>query len=128
MRAAFAGLGLTALATAGAAESVQPISVSLVECGAIFDEVADLGDRKGRKASDVDKLRRTASLFRDEAAAQAQAEGIADTGGHVITHSTAMADKWQGRFGSVMLFAENKDWIDYCEALGTDRGLLPLRD
>jgi len=119
---------LSTLASAGVAQNVQPISVSLVECGSIFDELAILGEQKGRTGKDVAKMRRAATIFRDEAAVQAGREGIADTSGHVIDTAAKMDEKWQGRFSQVFKFNENKDWITYCEALGRDRGLLPIAD
>ena len=128
MRHALAAIAMLAVASAAAAQNVQPISVSLVECASIFDELATLGEQKGRSGKDVAKMRRAATIFRDEGAAQAESEGIADAGAHVIATTAEMDEKWQGRFGKVFLFHENKEWISYCEALGRDRGLLPIED
>ena len=128
MRFALAGIIVLALAPAGAAQNVQPISVSMIECGAVYDEVAEAGARRGRSEDQIETVSRTASVFREAAIAQAGAEGVADPQAHLLAHAERLRKKWQGRSSRITLVRENRDWIDYCRALGKDRGLLPLKD
>lgn len=118
---------LTALAfcIAGAAQAQnrQPISTSLTECSVIFTELADLGTRRGKDQAMTDAALVSASLFIVEARAQAGREGVSEPYGHVQAEQARLTEKWSGRFSSLRLLGENKDWIDYCRALGKSRGL-----
>jgi hypothetical protein len=121
---ALAGVMLMTMATPGHAR--QAISVSLVECGAIFDELAQVAHRRGRDLADVWQAEDTAERFRAFAITEARREGVRDVQAHINDTIPVMAQKWTGRFASILLLTENKDWIDYCGALGKDRGVLPL--
>ncbi|MEO1274329.1 MAG: hypothetical protein AAFV96_02710 [Pseudomonadota bacterium] len=105
-------------------QASQPISTSLMECGAIFDELADIAARRGRSAADIEKADKAAWAFREAALIEAEREGRAAEALDPV--GVAMAKKWDGRFTDVLRLGENKDWIDYCNALGKDRGVLPI--
>ncbi|TMV10245.1 hypothetical protein FGK63_04055 [Ruegeria sediminis] len=114
-----------AICVAGAAQAQnrQPISTSLTECSVIFTELADLGARRGKDEDTVNAALVSASLFLVEAREQAGREGTSEPYGHIQSEQDRLAEKWEGRFSSLILLNENKDWIDYCRALGKNRGL-----
>ena len=71
---------------------------------------------------------RGAEAFRAAAVKEAQREGVAEPEVHVTTWLETHRGKWDGRLQKLTLLTENKDWIDYCRALGRDRGVLPLKE
>ncbi len=89
----------------------------------IFSELAELATRRGKDSQDVNAALVSASLFTVEARTQAEREGENDPYAHIHEEQIRLSEKWEGRFGSLVLLRKNKDWIDYCRALGKDRGL-----
>jgi len=114
---------LTACGTANA-QGRQPISTSLVECAAIYAELATLAERRGRDETDIGHATDMSVRFAEAALRQAGGEGRSDPQAHLSTIFSEMERKWNGRFSNPMKLSENKDWIDYCRALGRDRGIL----
>lgn len=111
----------TTVAGAAHAQNRQAISISLTECSVIFSGLADLGLRRNKPQSEIREISATATAFREEALSQAQQEGQPDPQNYVLIQTDRLADKWLGRFGKIGLLQENKDWIDYCRALGKSR-------
>lgn len=111
------------LAGAAHAQNRQPISKSLTECSVIFTELAELGTRRNKDQTTIDAALASAALFVVEARSQATQENVPDPYKYVQSEQTRLLEKWDGRFGRPLLLNENKDWIDYCRALGKDRGL-----
>ncbi len=109
-------------------QNVQPISTSLAECAVIYTEIAGLRPARRRSPEKQELMYAGADLFAEEAVRQASAEGIADPEAHVRDLRADLATKWSGRMSSLLKLRENVDWIEYCAALGEDRGLLPLED
>jgi len=112
-----------AISVAGATHSQgkQAISTSLSECSVIFVELAEVGLRRNKPQDSVEKISATASAFFKEAILQAQREGRAAPKDYVAAEYHRLLDKWQGRFGKITYLSENKDWVDYCRALGKSR-------
>lgn len=110
------------------AQNVQPISTSLAECAVIHHEIAGLRSARRRGAEKEALLREGVRLFREEAVRQAAAEGVADPEAHVAALEPDLAAKWSGRMSSLLKLRENYDWIEYCRALGEDRGIVPLAE
>lgn len=120
---AYAWLSLSA-ASVAEAQNRQPISTSLVECAAIFGELATVGELRGRDASDVSQARDAAARFSEAALVQARNEGQRDPKAHLTPIHVEKERNWDGRFANPLKLSDNKDWIDYCRSLGRDRGLL----
>ncbi len=118
-------LAALVLSNAGAAQAQnrQPISTSLAECSVIFTELAELGSRRGKDDDTVNAALVSASLFVVEAREQADLEGHTDPYRHIHSEQDRLTEKWDGRFSSLLRLSENKDWIDYCRALGENRGI-----
>ncbi|MSU88184.1 hypothetical protein GE300_00965 [Rhodobacteraceae bacterium 2CG4] len=112
------------LAPAAAAQNRQPISTSMVECAAIYGEMAGVAERRRRDAADIRLIRDGAARFAEAAADQARAEGHADAQAHLSPVYAGMARKWDGRLANPLHLFENRNWINYCRALGRDRGIL----
>ena len=121
-------LGAAVLAVTGtAAPARQAISVSLVECGEIFDNMADSVEARGsRPVSDIARMRKAGVRFRDAARTEATREGRSDPATFVAQTRPELNEKWQGRFAKMSLLTENMEWVKYCGALGKDRGVLPI--
>ncbi len=119
---------LAALALPGesAGQNRQPISTSLAECSAIYGAAAEIGARRGRETAEVRRALAASDRFLDAAVVEARQEGIAAPADHVARLCGEMSGKWSGRLSSASHFLENRDWLDYCDALGRDRGVLPL--
>ncbi len=118
---------LTALALsfAGAAQAQnrQSISTSLTECSVIFSELAEIGAKREKDEKTVNAALVSASLFLVKAREQARFEGDLTPYSTIQSEQERLTTKWDGRFSSLWLLNENKDWIEYCRALGRDRGL-----
>ncbi|MEL7465926.1 MAG: hypothetical protein AAFN79_17780 [Pseudomonadota bacterium] len=117
---AFAFLGAAVLAAP--TDARQPISVSLAECSAIYGEMSGFtsaGSTPERKA----KAAALSVAFRDEAVAEATREKVADPQAHVGDWLARHEAKWSAQIRDVTRLSETKDWIDYCKALGRDRGV-----
>jgi hypothetical protein len=115
-----------AFAGAAPAQDSQPISTSLVECGAILAHVALSMADKGRPAADIGRAEAAMTAFVDEALVQASHEGVADPRRHIETLGVEMAAKWDDRFADLAKLSENMEWLDYCTALGESRNILPI--
>jgi len=89
----------------------------------IFSELAALGARKGKNGSTVNAMQVTSALFLVHARSQAQAEGQSNPYSAIQYEQGRLQEKWDGRFSSILRLGENKDWIDYCTALGQSRGI-----
>ncbi|MEM6932461.1 MAG: hypothetical protein AAF526_02635 [Pseudomonadota bacterium] len=119
---------LVALACVEAAEARQPISVSLAECAVIYEELGRSETRKRGVTERSRKAENATEVFLTAAEEQAEAEGRADPAGFVSGWVPKHRAKWDDAFGSVLKFSENMEWVEYCGALGKDRGLLPIPD
>ncbi len=109
--------------TPALAQNVQPYSTSMVECGVILQNLADLG-RRGNKDPDlIAQMDATAANFLVAAPKQARKEGVSEPGAHVTALRKEMTGKWDGRFSSIRHFQENIDWIDYCNAFAKAQGV-----
>jgi len=120
-------LVVLAICFAGAAQAQnrQAISTSLTECSMIYAELAALGARKGKDGATVNAMQATSTVFLVHARAQAEAEGRPDPYAAIRSEQDRLQEKWDGRFRSFLRLGENKDWIDYCRALGQSRGITP---
>ncbi|MDQ2089417.1 hypothetical protein [Marimonas arenosa] len=112
------------IAGAVMAQNRQPISTSLAECAVIHEELVSVARRRGKPEGEVEKLVDDAVLFRTAAWSEARREGRHDPKAHVAAQGTRLGEKWQGQFGNIFRLRKNKDWIDYCHALGKSRGVL----
>lgn len=110
----------------GIARAGQPISVSLVECSAIFNEAAHATGPRSTEARRRQAARASAS-FREAALREARRERLDRPQAHVEAWDRRLRIKWHGRFARVSLLRENLDWIKYCRSLGRHRGVLPAR-
>ncbi|WP_281972563.1 hypothetical protein [Ruegeria faecimaris] len=110
-------------AGAADAQNRQPLSTSLTECSVIFTEQAELRARRNKDQTTTDAVLASAALFVVEARDQAAMEGIKNPYKHIQSAQVRLSETWHVRFGNLALLNENKDWIDYCRALGKDRGL-----
>ena len=121
-------LGLAILAvTSAPAPARQAISISLLECGEIFDHMADSAETRGsRPAKDIVAMRKAGERFRYAATAEAKHEGKDDPSAFIAKSRPDLTKKWQGRFAKPTLLSENIEWVKYCGALGKDRGVLPI--
>jgi hypothetical protein len=124
LRASAFALLLSTVTSVAVAQQRQPISTSLVECAAIYGEVADIGERRGKDAGEVASARNAAVRFSEAALVQAEAEGHGTPEIHLSPIYAQMESKWDGRFANPLRLSENTDWIDYCRALGRDKGVL----
>ena len=91
-----------------------------------MSELAAMAEARGRDRSSVDQADMAAGRFYEAAIDHARAEGVGDPEAHVALLCRPLNEKWQGRFSSVWKFRDNRDWLDYCAALGRDRGILPV--
>ena len=106
------------------AQGRQPISTSMVECAAIYGELARIAERRGRDRADIRHATDMSVRFAEAALRQAASEGKSGAQDHLSTVFSETEQKWSGRFSNPMKLSDNKDWIDYCRALGRDRGIL----
>ncbi len=114
---------LCLLAGMAQAQNRQPISISLLECHVIYEEIGNLSAARNR-GTDRDLVQGAARAFLEAAHVQASDEGHTDTRAWAGEHYPGLHEKWDGRFSELLTFAENKDWIDYCKALGRSRGVI----
>ncbi len=83
-----------------------------------------MAERRGREETDVRHAADMAVRFAEAARHEADAERQGGSEPHLSAIFSEMEQKWDGRFSNPMKLSENKDWIDYCRALGRDRGIL----
>jgi len=114
------------LCLAGAAEAGQPISESLVECSAIYDNAA--GQMSERRAENAGRLLQAGRAYFDAAIKAAALEGRDDPRAYARAQYVAKCEKW-GDMGLIdMVVREDvTEWFAYCRKLGVARGLQPLK-
>ena len=107
---------------AASAHARQPISVSLAECSSIYGEMTTFtsaGSTPERRA----EAAKISAAFRVEAVAEAKREKVADPQAHVADWLARHETKWAAQMRDPARLSDTKDWIDYCRALGRNRGV-----
>lgn len=107
---------------AAPAAARQAISVSLAECAVIYEEMSYFS---GPSATE-ERRRLTANLswrFAETSVDEAAREGVVDPATHTARWMERHRGEWRGRLHDLSQFEENRDWLDYCRALGRDRGI-----
>ncbi|WP_298913376.1 hypothetical protein [uncultured Roseobacter sp.] len=101
------------------AHAGQPISESMIQCGALYTVASD-------RVSTFDRARRlhaAAQVWADAALAQAENERRSDTEGYVSHLWGEKCAQWSDK-GALYFFSEDfRDWTSYCRALARSRGL-----
>jgi|GEM_PF-3535443 len=112
------------LATMGAlpVQAAQPISRSMAECHVILHMTADIGERKGKPEA-VAEMRATADRFAVAAVDHATREGQGEAEAHISAIVEEVTPKWDARWANLAEMQDTLDCIDYCRALGRDRGI-----
>ena len=118
-------LAATAL-TATGAEARQPISASLVDCG-ILSSFTALHEPARRESAKGRVLTRISEAFFAAAERQAAEEGQIDPAAYVQGTRTEKAQDWRARGIGFGVTGEFRDWLGYCQSLGTAREVLPVR-
>lgn len=104
------------------AQTVQPISKSMVECHVISTMMLDTRRAQSSPVMQV-KLQQMADAFIKASVVEARAEGrTSET--YVADTILEVTPRWQAQFGSLLKLPDTLDWVDYCRALGLDRGII----
>ena len=119
-------IALLAAAVATSANARQPISESLVDCG-ILSSFTALHEPSRRESEKGRFLARISDAFYAAAEKQAQDEGQLDPAGYVQGTRAQKAQTWKAKGLGYGVTGEFRDWLGYCQSLGTDRNVLPVR-
>ena len=119
-------IALLSAAVATSAQARQPISESLVDCG-ILSSFTALHEPSRRESEKGRFLARISEAFYSAAERQAAEEGQLDPAGYVQGTRTQKARDWKARGLGFGVTGEFRDWLGYCQSLGTDRNVLPVR-
>ena len=117
---------LVAAAMATTANARQPISESLVDCGLLSSFTA-LHEPSRRESEKGRFLARISDAFYAAAERQAAEEGQLDPAGYVQGTRVQKAQTWKAKGLGYGVTGEFRDWLGYCQSLGTDRNVLPVR-
>lgn len=121
-----AGYVLLAATVATAAQARQPISESLVDCG-ILSSFTALHEPMRRESEKGRFLARISEAFYAAAEREAEEEGRLDPVGYVQGTRAQKAESWKARGLGFGVTGEFRDWLGYCQSLGKDRDVLPMR-
>ena len=120
------GIVLAMAVIATSAEARQPISESLVDCG-ILSSFTALHEPTRRDSEKGRFLARISEAFFAAAEQQAAAEGQLDPAGYVRGTRVDKAQSWKAKGLGFGVTGEFRDWLGYCQSLGTARDVLPVR-
>ena len=119
-------IALLSAALATSAHARQPISESLVDCG-ILSSFTALHEPSRRQSEKGRFLARISDAFYAAAERQAAEEGQLDPAGYVQGTRSQKAASWRSKGLGYGVTGEFRDWLGYCQSLGKDRDVLPLR-
>lgn len=121
------------LACTASQATAQDISVSMAECAAIYDVLAESADYRGKSEDQIQKMLEVSSEFKDHAVPRAEAEGKAEPEQFIAqTYADKRlywAERWfdSSDFSFLANFSENIEWTKYCASMGKHYGILPLK-
>ncbi|WP_432696117.1 hypothetical protein ACQUQP_16445 [Marinobacterium sp. YM272] len=113
--------------------AAQDISVSMAECSAIYDVLAESAGYRGKPENQIQQMLAASSEFKAHAVLRAESEGRANPE-QFIAHTYAdkrlyWAERWfdSSDFSFLANFSENMEWTKYCASMGKHFGVLPLK-
>ncbi|MCF1708081.1 hypothetical protein L0V05_04530 [Tabrizicola sp. J26] len=104
-----------------------PLWALLAECSAVFEAVGQADGYAGTTEQQRSDAAFVAASFLTEAEKEAAAAGQADPKADVASIMGYLRERWSNRSEKLLALPSNMKWIDYCGALGRQRGILPLR-
>ncbi|MEM6677403.1 MAG: hypothetical protein AAF675_05980 [Pseudomonadota bacterium] len=104
----------------------RALAISLGECGAIFDILAQAASERAEEQAE--RMGIAAGLFFDEAYGEAENSGGLDPIGWMTDEEERLRDKWGNRLLDPALTDENRVWVTDCLVLGREQGVLPIID
>lgn len=101
------------LSSAAPLSAGQPISESMVQCGALYSVAAGWVDQDGTR----DKLMDAAEAWAVSAEARAATEGRSDPAGYVESLWPVKCSAWSAKHRAYVFTGDFRDWMSYCRAL-----------
>ncbi|QJF50631.1 hypothetical protein [Roseobacter ponti] len=106
-------LAVVALSAAAPLSAGQPLSESMVQCGALYTVAAGWVDRDGTR----EKLLDAAEAWAVSAEARAATEGRSDPAGYVDAMWPVKCSAWSQKHRAYVFTGDFRDWMSYCRAL-----------
>ncbi len=113
--------------------AAQAISVSMAECSAIYDVLAESASYRGKTENQIQQMQAAAAEFQAHAVVRAESEGRADPEQFIADTYADKREYWAERwfdssdFSFLADFSENIEWTKYCASMGKHYGVLPLK-
>jgi hypothetical protein len=111
----------------------QRISVSMAECGAIFQTFSLTAEAKGKTTLQITTMRRGVAAFREAAIEQARKEGAPNPAQFVEDVYEKKSAEWRRKAieandaEAIAGAREMFDWVQYCGKMGKAYDVLPVR-